>query len=86
MRIWKWTLAIKDEQTIDLPMGAKILSIQMQGWHPQLWALVDEHQQRKQGRLIAIYGTGKPIPDSPGEYIGTFQIHECVRVFHAFER
>lgn len=86
MRIWKWTLAVKDEQTIDMPMDAKILSVQMQGESPQVWALVNEHQPRKQGRRIAIYGTGNPIPDVPGEYISTFQMHGGQLVFHAFER
>lgn len=86
MRIWKWTLAVKDEQTIELPMNAKLLSVQMQGELPQLWALVDENQPRKQGRRIAIYGTGNPMPDSPGEYISTFQMHDGALVFHAFER
>ena len=86
MRIWKWTLAVKDEQIIDLPMGAKILSVQMQAGLPRLWALVNEHETLKQGRRIAIYGTGNPMPDSAGDYIDTFQMHEGALVSHAFER
>jgi len=86
MRIWKWTLAVKDLQVVELPMGAKVLSVQVQGEGPQLWALVDEHQPLKQARRIAIYGTGNPMPDDPGEYISTFQMHGGELVFHAFER
>lgn len=86
MRIFKWTLAIKNEQTIELPLGSKILSVQMQGDSPRLWALVDEHQERKQSRRIAVYGTGHHLPDDPGEYLGTFQVYGGELVFHAFER
>ena len=30
-------------------------------------------------------GTGNPMPDEPGEYIATFQMHGGALVFHAFE-
>lgn len=86
MKIWKWTLSIKDLQVIEMPMGAKILSVQVQGELPQVWAVVDEHQTLKQARRIAIFGTGNPLPGDPGEYISTFQMHGGERVFHAFER
>jgi len=85
MRIYKYTLSITDEQTVELPLGAKILSIQTQGEMPQLWALVNDLQERKQSRRIRICGTGHQIPDSPGEYLGTFQMHDGSLVFHAFE-
>lgn len=86
MRIWKWTLAVTDLQVIEMPMNAKLLSVQIQGELPQLWALVKEDQTLRQARRIAIYGTGNPIPDDPGEYISTFQMHGGALVFHAFER
>lgn len=85
MRIWKWTLAATDLQTVELPQGAGILSVQMQGDMPQLWALCDEKAERKEKRHIAIYGTGNPMPDDPGDYIATFQMHGGALVFHAFE-
>jgi hypothetical protein len=86
VKIYKWSLAVTDEQTLELPLNARILSVQLQHGQPQLWALIDEHQPRKQSRRIAIYGTENPIPDSPGEYIDTFQMHKGELVFHVFER
>ena len=84
MRIWKWTLILTGEQTIEIPLAAEILTVQMQGDNPQLWALCDEHAH-KSVRHIAIYGTGQPMPENPGKYIATFQLHNGALVFHAFE-
>lgn len=84
MRIWKWKLAATDVQTIEVPAGAKLLDVQAQGGLPNLWALCDENAPSTP-RRIAIYGTGNPMPDEPGEYIATFQMHGGALVFHAFE-
>lgn len=74
LKIWKWTLDMVNSQVINVPAGAKLLTVQMQNSDPQIWALCDEHAE-KVPRRIAIYGTGNPIPDEPGEYIATFQMH-----------
>ena len=84
MKIWKWPLEVTDTQIIGVPNGAKFLDVQMQGDACCLWALCDEAAPRK-ARRIAIYGTGNPIPDEPGEYIATFQMAGGALVFHAFE-
>ena len=82
--IWKWTLAVTDLQALDMPKGAKILSIQTQGQMPQLWAYIDPTEPRE-ARTIRIIGTGHPIPEHPGDYIGTFQMGGGALVFHVFE-
>lgn len=84
MRIWKWTLAITDRQTVEMPAGSRLLTVQMQGGHPQLWALCEETNFLIP-RQIAIYGTGNPIPDKPGQYVATFQSHGGALVWHVFE-
>ena len=88
MRIWKWQLNLTDEQTVMMPTGAKLLDVQMQGETTGgaccLWAMCDENAP-KEPRRIAIYGTGNLMPDEPGEYIATFQVHGGALVFHAFE-
>lgn len=85
MKIWKWTLALVGQQTLELPVGARILTVQMQGDAPQLWAACNSETTSKESRHIAIYGTGHPLPDDPGQYIATFQMHDGALVFHAFE-
>lgn len=89
MRIWKWALPVTDRQTVMIPGGAKLLDVQvqkgpMQERFAQLWALCDENAP-PEPRHIAIYGTGNPMPDEPGDYIATFQMHGGALVFHAFE-
>jgi hypothetical protein len=82
--IWKWTLAVTDQQSVELPRGAEILAVQIQGGLPQLWALCDSDQP-KERRVIAIIGTGHPIVREPGRYINTFQMYDGALVFHAFD-
>ncbi len=86
MRIWKWNLPITDNQALKMPVGAKILSVQVQHDNCCLWALCDDSKGvPSENREIAIYGTGNPIPDNPGKYISTFQLLDGDLVFHVFE-
>ena len=85
MKIFKYTLDLIDLQSLELPIGAKILSIQVQSRIPRLWALVDENAQ-KEMRTFATYGTGYEVPDNPGSYIGTYQLVDSDLVFHVFEK
>lgn len=86
MRILKWTLEIIDRQTLMLPMGAHLLTVQAQGESDaaRLWALCDETTETEP-RVIAIYGTGNPISSKPGDYIATFQMYGGQLVWHVFE-
>ncbi len=46
MRIWKYTIEIVDLQFIEMPIGAKILTAQMQNGDLQIWAIVDELKEK----------------------------------------
>lgn len=85
MKIWKYPLSAADQQNVKLPIGSKILDIQMQGEIPCLWAIVNDETLETETRTIAIYGTGHTIPDDPGKYISTFQLKNMPLDFHAFE-
>lgn len=86
MMIWKFTLALTDRQTLQVPAGAQLLTVQLQFDSPQLWALVNENTPASQCEeaVIAIYGTGHPMPDNPGRYLATFQQAGGALVRHAF--
>ena len=85
MRIYKYDLLIKDVRfQIKLPLGAKILTIQIQGGHPRLWAIVDETLEPTETRELLIIATGDQMPEV-GRYITTFQIHDGAFVWHVFE-
>jgi hypothetical protein len=86
MRIWKWTLEVTDLQTILMPEGAHVLSVQTQDDVPQLWALVDETMPTEP-HTFATYSTGHRLPyrTDYGRFIGTYQIKGML-VFHVFEQ
>jgi hypothetical protein len=84
--IWKFPLKVDDVQLVPMPMGAEVLTMQIQDGQPCLWALVDGGERQEQ-RLIEIFGTGNPIHEDAGiqrRYIGTFQ--QSPFVWHVFER
>jgi len=81
--IYKYPLLILDEQEIEMPMGAGLMSVQMQNGQPCLWALVDP-MNTSERRKVLIRGTGHPA-DGLGRYISTFQMKGGELVFHAFE-
>jgi hypothetical protein len=89
-KIWKYPLVansdwrtIKGRQVIEMPGNARILTVQVQGDTPCLWALVEVGEPPR-ARGIQIYGTGHQADDA-GVYIGTFQLAQGQLVFHVFE-
>ena len=82
--IWKYVLEEVSQQVISLPKGAEILTVQVQRGELCLWARVDQNAA-KVGQNIAIHGTGHDLPENIGEYIGTYQKHGGVLVFHVFK-
>lgn len=82
--IWKFELQITDEQITYIPAHAVVLTIQMQYGKPCLWALVDPTAE-KLSRKIITHGTGHSVPETTGDYIGTYMINNGELVFHVFE-
>lgn len=87
--IWKFPFAITDHQAIDMPEGAKLLSAELQGDQPCLWALVEDDADMVP-RLFIVKGTGHPFqfkghPESPVElsHVSTFQ--QGTLVWHLFD-
>lgn len=85
MQIWKFPINIIDEQEVEMPHGAEILSAQMQGEELCLWALVSP-ACNKTSRTIEIFGTGNPITPATRKFIGTAQMFGGRLVWHVFER
>lgn len=86
MKIYEYPLDITDLQVVQMPAGAKILSVASQNGTLCLWAMVVPHA-RLTDRRIEIIGTGYPIPEGTGIYrnfIGTVPIIPFV--WHVFER
>jgi len=86
LRVYKYTIPVEDYFSLDLPAGAKILTIQVQRDEPQIWALVDPEQQPRPYNF-RLAGTGHDITESRDslEYIGTFQLVGGNFIGHLFE-
>lgn len=84
MRIWKFTLDELGEQVVSMPGKARILSVQMQGNKPQVWAFCDPYEP-KEPRHFAVYGTGFDMPENPGHHLATLQLSGGDIVIHVFE-
>ncbi len=82
-QIWKYNILTKDWQSIWMPEGAEILTVQTQHDKPKLWALVDPLAPQVE-RIIRVVGTGHDFRGT-GTYIGTFQMFGGDLVFHVFE-
>lgn len=82
--IWKIPIPIEDVFTLDMPVGAEILSAQTQDNSIQLWAMVDPAASGEP-RTFRLAGTGHPLGDHHLEFIGTVQLHGGRIVFHLFE-
>ena len=81
--IWKYDLEIDDEQSIDVPEGAKMLTAQIQKGNLCVWAIVDPRSEKKP-RKFYVFGTGHHNDFAGKDYLGTVQIHEGNLVFHVF--
>jgi hypothetical protein len=84
LTIWKYQIRTTDLQTIEMPEGARILSVQVQHGAPTVWALVDPANPLVE-RMLIVCGTGNPCPSNLGAYVGTYQLQGGALVFHVFE-
>jgi len=85
--IWKFPINPHEIIELEMPYGAKILTVQTQRNEPQLWALVDPHKPPMK-RWFRLYGTGHVVEDlviDKSEFIGSFQLDNGALVFHLFE-
>ena len=84
-RVYKYELSSQEEQSIEIPRGGQILSVQVQHNLPQMWVLVNPGNPSVE-RRFSVYGTGHDIVNDALEYVGTFQLLGGRLVFHVFER
>lgn len=82
--VWKWTLR-DGENHLELPEGARILTMQMQGDDAQIWALVETEQRPLEQVTVWVVGTGVPLPEGKDlGYIGTVQLFGGALVVHGW--
>ena len=89
LKVFKYPVDVDDFLTVPMPLGAELLTVQMQGPHgdtPCVWAIVDPAAPMVV-RRFAWRGTGHDlgIACSLGNYVGTVQAHGGRLVFHLFD-
>jgi hypothetical protein len=81
--VWKFPVTPGPFE-VEMPKGAQVLSVQVQGGEPFMWALVDD-QAPKEKRSFNTVGTGHDSDEIQNwRFVGTFQLGPLV--FHLFER
>lgn len=84
-QIWKFPIRCEDLNEVSMPVGARLLTVQVQGSAPCLWAEV-ETCLPKRLRLIHVRGTGHDMDYAAGcPYVGSFQLLAGQLVFHVLD-
>lgn len=88
MRIFKYQIVPEPGATaadVEMPHGARLLSVGAQGDDMVVWAIVDP-QAKAVVRRFAVYPTGlTEVPAHPGRFLGTVMFEGGRLVFHVFE-
>lgn len=85
--IYRYELRITDRASVGMPAGAKVLPHPPSRWDVdgvEIWAEVDPDAPLEP-REFRIVGTGHPIPDDCGRFVGTVWTHAGRYVWHIFE-
>jgi len=85
--IYKFPLRVTDIQELELPKGARLLTVQAQRGTPCLWAVVDDQEAEVEYWRILTFGTGNPmLADAQYSYVSTYQLMDGDLIFHVFAR
>lgn len=86
LAVHKYPMPCEDHFVMTLPIGARLLSVQVQRGQPCLWAIVDP-SAANETRRFRFAGTGHPITERAEVlvFVSTFQMEGGSLVFHVFE-
>ncbi len=86
--VWKFPIEATEIQSVQMPRGAQILYVGVQGeglrMKASVWALCDTDQPKAERRL-AVTGTGHDAAHCEGPHVGTFMLGNGALVFHVFD-
>jgi hypothetical protein len=83
-KVFKYNIPFADHFTMELPIGAEILKVDMQANDPKMWALVNPNAS-PEIRHFRWAGTGHEITEQYLKHIDTFFMYETQLVWHIFE-
>lgn len=84
LTVHKYPVEVNDRIVIGVPMGAQLLSVQMQYGFPTFWFLVDTEEPVVQ-KVYLMYGTGHEVQSNTGKHVESVQELGGKLVWHIFE-
>lgn len=85
--VYKYEVSANCDNSLWLPKGAKVLSVQIQNDRLQAWVLQNTCVTEWEAVTVAVWGTGIGIPDNGKlKYLNTCQTQDGTLVFHSFVR
>ena len=81
--VYKYPFKPQDRFTIDMPVGASFMHVDVQDGVPCIWASVETNMSTKPYRF-RLAGTGHSIGAPDLSYLGTFILSDGRLVFHLF--
>jgi hypothetical protein len=84
--IYKYQLKLQDDQVIEIPEGAEIISAREQRGEICIWAIVPVPTEVQMKITVHIRGTGHTMPEGTANtmFIDTVMLPEVNLVFHLF--
>ncbi len=84
--VYKYSLTYNGIDTIEMPVGSKIIHVDVQHGAVRLWVLINKEEKGVEKRIFRIYGTGHDIDDNLKLlHIGSCLTNEGTLVWHVFE-
>ena len=83
--IWKEVLKPERIQTLMLPKDAYLLDAREQYDLPCIWFECNDQEPEREPRVIAMVGTGEPIPPHTLQHLGMTHHFGGTMVFHIYE-
>ena len=72
------------DYSFELPVHAKLLTVQTVNGNPMLWVLVDTSKPLERRRFV-MHQEGDEIKEEEFEYVASFQTSDGQITFHVFE-
>ncbi len=89
--IHKYELKLDEQQTVKMPKGAEILSVQSNGFERSclcgkvwVWALVDPNLKKTDTHVFNMYETGAEVRAESSAYLASAQFEDGRYVVHVF--
>lgn len=84
-RVFKYALEITQRQMIQMPRGARVLSVAIVNEQPVLFALVDDRKPAEP-RIVRTARTGEVFNATGCTFVGTLCFEAVGHIFHVFDQ